>query len=158
MAISIAGTVTTSRASSIVVKPATAQVAAGAMQQFTAKTSGVNQKSLEWMVEGQVGGGPIYGSITQQGLYTAPAIDPGTAVSVSATSTLDTKSVGNASVTVVNPPTPPLTGATYAGELASWEAVLMPRVQDRSGLAWDARARAWRRTKLASTFALCDQA
>jgi len=113
------------------------------MQQFTAKTSGVNQKSLEWMVEGQVGGGPIYGSITQQGLYTAPAIDPGTAVSVSATGTLDTKIVGNATVTVVNPPTPPLTGATYAGELASWEAVLMPRVQDRSGLAWDARARAW---------------
>jgi hypothetical protein len=143
MAISIAGTVTTSRASSIVVTPATAKVGAGRKQQFTAKTLGVTRKSLEWMVEGQVGGGPIYGTITQQGSYTAPAIDPGIAVTVSAAFTVDTKISGNATLTVVNPPTLALTGASYAAELASWEAALMPRVRDRSGFAWDATARAW---------------
>jgi hypothetical protein len=118
-------------------------VAAGKQQAFKAEVSGGVASGFEWAVEGVVGGNSIWGTISQTGIYTAPAINPGKIVFVSATSTSNSNLVGNAAVTVVNPPAPTLSGATYANELASWVAVISPSVQDRSGLAWDDSTRSW---------------
>ena len=127
----------------IALSPATASLAAGSKLSFKASTSGFRQPNLKWMVNGKVGGGPIWGTITQNGVYTAPAINPGAAVTVSAASSSNILINGNATLTVVNPPTPELTGATYAAEVASWEAQVMPEVVNSSGLQWDSDARTW---------------
>ena len=132
--------------STIVVAPATVTLKAGATQAFTAIPTGLSPTSLQWMVNGQVGGGPTWGTVSQQGIYTAPAIDPGAMVTVSAASTANGSITGNAGVTVVNPPTPPLAGATYAQTLDSWNTVLLPWAEDLSGLTWDPNGRAWNLT------------
>jgi hypothetical protein len=64
-------------------------------------------------------------------------------VTVSAVSTSNSNIAGNAAVTVVNPATPTLTGATYAQALASWDAVLLPWAEGLSGLTWDPNSRMW---------------
>ena len=128
---------------SIQVAPSTVSVAAGAKRTFTATSRGPGGRSVAWTVNGHTGGGPIWGTITQYGVYTAPAIDPGMPVTVSAVSPFKATIKGNAEVTVVNPPTPALTGATYADELASWNAAGIPYIQEDSGLAWDDVARTW---------------
>lgn len=130
-------------ASRVAVTPAAATLQSGTTQAFTANTTGLKGSTLQWMVNGQVGGGTVWGTITQQGIYSAPAIDPGAPVIVSAASAANCNIAGNATVAIVNPATPALTGATYAQALASWNAVLMPRVRDRSGLEWDAASRTW---------------
>lgn len=138
-----AGAIVTVNASSITVAPAATTVQAGAIQAFTASTTGLNRTSVQWMVNGQVGGGSIWGTISPQGIYTAPTINPGAPVTVTASSTANLQISGNAVVSIVNPETTMLSGATYAQALASWNAVLMPRVQDRSGLAWDPSSSTW---------------
>jgi len=133
----------TINASAIVVSPATADVAAGSQQIFTANTIGLSPASVEWIVNGHPGGGPIWGTISPQGTYTAPAIDPGMAVTISATSTSNGNIVGQATVNVVNPAPPLLTGVTYADALANWEAEVLPVVENDSGLVWDKDTRTW---------------
>jgi hypothetical protein len=133
----------TINASAVVVSPATANVAAGTQQAFAATTVGLSPPTLLWMMNGQVGGGPIWGTVSPQGIYTAPTIDPGMAVTVSAVSTSNSNIMGQATVSVVNPATPSLTGVTYADALASWEAVLLPQVEYESGLLWDDNTRTW---------------
>ena len=130
-------------ASRVEVTPASATLQAGTCQAFTAQTTGLKGAALQWMVNGQAGGGTVRGTISQQGIYSAPAIDPGAPVKVSAASAANSSIAGTATVAIVNPATPALTGATYAQALASWNEVLMPRVRDRSGLEWDATRRVW---------------
>ena len=135
--------VVTVSAGSIVVTPATATVKAGDPQTFTASFTGLSEANLIWMVNGAVGGGSIWGTISQQGIYTAPLIDPGGLVTVSAASTSNSNIDGSAAVTVVNPATPVLTGATYAQARTSWGEVLLPWAEELSGLTWDPNGRAW---------------
>ena len=123
--------------------PSRVSVAAGAKQTFIATISGFVRLSVVWMVNGRTGGGPSWGTITQHGVYTAPAIDPGMPVTVSAVNSTSPQIEGAAMVTIVNPPVPELTGATYADEVASWEAQLMPGVVNSSGLEWDSDTRTW---------------
>ena len=127
----------------IMVLPANVNVMAGARQPFTVKFPAFPLLPLVWKVNGQQGGGPIWGTITQQGVYTAPAIDPGATVTVSATLAGNSTISGEAEITVVNPPITNLTGATYDDELANWESVLLPWAQELSGLLWDGSSRTW---------------
>ena len=127
----------------IAVAPTTATVQAGGQQAFTAALTGPSGPGIQWGVNGIVGGNSISGTISQQGIYTAPAINPGAMVTISASSSANSDINGSAAVTVVNPPTPPLAGVTYAQALSSWEAVITPSIQDRSGLGWDDNARTW---------------
>ena len=64
-------------------------------------------------------------------------------MTVSAASTSNGNIMGQATVSIVNPATPPLTGVTYADALASWEAVVLPLVESDSGLVWDENTRTW---------------
>jgi hypothetical protein len=52
-------------------------VVIGSTVQFTATVSGVGQQSVVWEVNGVAGGGSTDGTITDDGLYTAPTSVPG---------------------------------------------------------------------------------
>jgi hypothetical protein len=56
-----------------VVSPATADVAAGATQQFTATVAGYSNTSVTWSVDGVSGGNSSVGTVNSSGLYTAPS-------------------------------------------------------------------------------------
>src|SRR5208283_2817955 len=89
----------------LVVNPTSATVQAGGQQAFTASLTGLSSSSLQWAVNGNVGGNTVGGTITPQGIYTAPAIDPGIVVTVSAASASNSDISGLATVNIINPPT-----------------------------------------------------
>ncbi|HEY0797193.1 MAG TPA: hypothetical protein VGD64_15585 [Acidisarcina sp.] len=127
----------------ITVIPATASVPAGTRLSFTANVTGLNNPALRWTIDGAGAGDRISGTVTAAGVYTAPSISPGTNVTLTAVSAVDATISANATVTVTNPPALALTGATYADELTSWNAVMLPWIEDLCGLEWDPVARVW---------------
>src|SRR5262252_1521188 len=74
----------------VTVQPATANLAPGAMQQFTATVTGAANTAVTWSASG--------GTITAAGLYTAP--QTGGSYIVRATSAADARASGSALVTV----------------------------------------------------------
>ncbi len=86
----------------VAVSPTTASVQTGTTKQFTASGS-----TVTWSVNGVNGGNATVGTVSPAGLYTAPAAVPSGAVSVTATSTVDTSKKASAAVTVTAPPPPP---------------------------------------------------
>ena len=91
------GSSTPPTAISVTVSPATATVAAGGTQQFTATVSGTSNTAVTW----SVGGGAANGTISAAGLYTAPATAPNPSqVTVTATSQADPTKSGSAMVTI----------------------------------------------------------
>jgi plastocyanin len=102
----------------IVVNPSTATVAPGGTQQFAATVQGSTSTAVNlvnWSVDQVAGGNATVGTISDQGLYTAPIIIPNPAtVSITATDP-KTMSSGTATVSVGGaPPTYFLVG-NWAG-------------------------------------------
>jgi hypothetical protein len=99
----------------VAVSPSTVTLAPSGTQQFTAMVQGITSTAVSWSVNGVAGGNATVGSISDQGLYTAPATVPNPAtVSVTATDP-DTKATGTATVTIGGaPPTYFLVG-NWAG-------------------------------------------
>ncbi len=90
----------------VTVSPATAQVAVNAQQQFTATVSGTNNTQVTWSLSGAGCSGASCGTITANGLYTAPPTVPNPpTVTVTATSQADPSKYGSATVTVYSGPT-----------------------------------------------------
>ncbi|MBV9623766.1 MAG: putative Ig domain-containing protein [Acidobacteria bacterium] len=85
-------TVTPAGAVSVSVSPASATLAAGGRQQFTATVQGTTNSAVSWSVSA--------GTITSVGLFTAPQVSSATTVSVVATSAADTTKQASASVAV----------------------------------------------------------
>ncbi len=86
---------------SVTVTPASASLFLGQTQQFTATVSGSSNPAVNWSVNGVAGGNSVVGTITAQGLYTAPNILPSsTTVTVTATSQADSQASGSATVTI----------------------------------------------------------
>ena len=86
----------------VAVSPATVNLLPGKQQQFTATVSGNSNANVSWSVAGVAGGNSTVGTITAQGLYTAPS-SPATAptsVTVSATAAVDATKTAQASVTL----------------------------------------------------------
>src|SRR6202011_4840823 len=82
---------------SVAVAPPTASVGVGKTQQFTATVTGTSNTAVTWNVIG----GSSNGTVTNSGLYTAPATVPNPPqVSVTATSQADTSKSTPAVVTV----------------------------------------------------------
>jgi 6-phosphogluconolactonase (cycloisomerase 2 family) len=82
--------------------PGAAQLTLGSTQQFEVTNGNSSATSFTWMVNGIGGGNSAVGTISSTGLYTAPAVNPGSnAISVTATSGSFTAS---ASITLTNPP------------------------------------------------------
>jgi hypothetical protein len=88
----------------LTVTPATATLGVGRTVQFQAEEAGSPTTSVRWAVNGLPGGDPASGTITAEGLYTAPAAVPTPAtVTVSATHVDDAMLTASATVTIVPP-------------------------------------------------------
>ena len=86
----------------VVVTPGTAAVSPGGQVAFSAAVIGLDDKSVDWAVNGVVGGDESCGTISEDGLYTAPAQVPeGATVTITATCCADASVHGDASVTIV---------------------------------------------------------
>lgn len=81
----------------VTVTPSSANVVVGQNQQFNAQVTGTNNTLVTWSVAGVGCSGAACGTITQGGLYTAPATQPTpSGVSVIAISQADTTRSGSA--------------------------------------------------------------
>jgi len=81
--------------------PTSANVPVGTGQQFTATVKGTSNGAVSWSVNGITGGNSTFGTITQQGFYTAPGAIPNPAtVTITATSQASSGVSASASVTV----------------------------------------------------------
>jgi TonB family protein len=90
------------------VSPASAEVLRGATQQFLAVISDESKSEVNWKVSGTGCSGSTCGSISPEGLYTAPSVIPTPPlVTVTATLVTDPTEAATATVTVVRLPTPP---------------------------------------------------
>jgi hypothetical protein len=88
----------------VTITPTTAQVVAGKQQQFNATVSNTSNTAVTWSVSGAGCAGSACGTISTNGLYTAPASVPSPAqVTVTATSSADTSKSASATVTVLPP-------------------------------------------------------
>ncbi len=86
----------------ISVKPATASVFVGSTQQFQVTLSGPSNTAVTWAVNGVTGGNAVVGTVSNKGLYTAPAAVPApSTVTLSVTSQASPSLSGAASVTVL---------------------------------------------------------
>jgi len=86
------------------VSPTSANIQVGATQRFTATVTGSENTTVVWTVNNVVNGSATVGTISNSGLYTAPAVVPNGGVSVKATSLADTKKSATALVTVTGQP------------------------------------------------------
>ena len=87
----------------IAIYPAPTSVTKGTTSQFTTYIT-VSPATVNWSVNGMVGGNATYGTVSPAGLYTAPAVIPmANVVDVRATSTVQTTVFGASAVTISQP-------------------------------------------------------
>lgn len=85
----------------VTVTPASATVSPGATRQFMDTVTGTTNTAVTWQVNGTAGGNATVGTITANGLYTAPSTIPNpSTVTVTAVSAANAADSGSASVTV----------------------------------------------------------
>ena len=97
----------------VTIAPAAVALQAGdGTQQFTATVANTTNTAVVWKVNGHMGGDATDGTITQAGLYTAPAAVPAGAVQVEAVSAANANVQAAAAVTLTPPVTLTLTPAT----------------------------------------------
>ncbi len=95
------------------VEPVTANVTTTAPQPFAAIVSGTSNSAVTWQVNGITGGNSTIGTVSNTGIYTAPANIPAHAgVTVSAISNANGFTSGKAQVTVVGGNAPNVTITT----------------------------------------------
>src|SRR5215472_14182311 len=88
---------------SVTVSPSSASVLLGTTQQFTASVAGNSNTAVVWSVSNVQGGNASVGTISGQGLYTAPKDLPNpVAVTVTATSQADNTKSANVQITVTS--------------------------------------------------------
>jgi hypothetical protein len=94
------------------VTPTAASVRAGATQPFTATVAGTTNKSVTWSVNGIVTGNATTGTISSNGVYTAPATVPNpNVITVEAVSAADASATASSEVTLWNA-TPMVSGVS----------------------------------------------
>ena len=98
---SASATVTLIPALAITVRPTEFLVSAGLDRRFSALVENALDARVSWTLSGSTGSGPEYGTISDQGLYTAPDVVPGDPiVTVTATSVEDPAVSGSATATI----------------------------------------------------------
>jgi hypothetical protein len=98
---SASATVTVTPAIVVSVTPSFATVAPGATQQFTATVQNTADVAVTWQVNGTTGGSATTGTISVDGLYTAPTAPPATGtVVITAVSVADPSKSGSASISI----------------------------------------------------------
>ena len=63
----------------VTIAPTSASVATGTTKAFVATVTNTSDTSVSWQVNGTTGGDPTVGTISTDGLYSAPANPPSTA-------------------------------------------------------------------------------
>ena len=87
----------------VAIYPSPTSVDRGTTKQFSSYVA-VSPNTITWSVNGMVGGDSTYGTITQGGLYSAPAvIPPANIVTVRATSVPKPAIFGDSKVTISQP-------------------------------------------------------
>lgn len=88
----------------VTLTPASASVATGGSQPFTASVTGSSNTAVTWSVNGTTGGSATFGTISPAGLYTAPGTLPNPpTVTIRATSVANPNAHAQASVTLSAP-------------------------------------------------------
>lgn len=99
---SASATVTLAVSIVVTVSPSSAQLVVGQQQQFSASVTGTSNTAVTWSVWGSGCSGAACGTITTNGLYTAPATVPSPpSVTVTATSVANPSKTGSATVTLI---------------------------------------------------------
>jgi hypothetical protein len=89
---------------SVTVSPAREIVAVSDTLRFTAFVFGATVRDVSWQVQDSTGGNTEFGTIDEEGLYTAPATEPGIdSVKVSAVSVEDPSKSGTSWVILIDP-------------------------------------------------------
>jgi hypothetical protein len=92
----------------VAVSPAQVSLSANGTQQFSATVAGSSDQNVTWLVNGVPGGAPSLGSISANGVYTAPAgASSSFTATISAQAEAAAQATGNATVAVA--------AATYTG-------------------------------------------
>jgi serine protease len=111
---------------SVSVTPGTASVAPGATQQFTATVANSGDGQVLWAVEGVYGGNLTVGTISAQGLYTAPAnVSSSATFTVTAAWNEERTTSGSATVTVAPAVTPAASSKHGGGRIDAMALVLL---------------------------------
>ena len=125
-------TITATPVITVTVAPKTANVQVSATQQFTATVTGTANTAVTWDVNGVAGGDATHGTVSNTGLYTAPAAVPNPAtVDVTATSVADNTKSDTAVVTVTT--APPANRFVYVGSFPD-NTIKVFSVNDTTGL------------------------
>ena len=104
----------------VTVSPQSETTYIGTTRQYTATVMGTMNMGVKWAINGVVGGGGMFGSISQTGVYSPPATLPNPASAmVQAISMADTSVMGTATAKIGStapppPPTPPPPQTTFA--------------------------------------------
>ena len=85
------------------VAPSAPVLSPNATQQFAAAVANNANQAVTWQVNGTTGGNATYGSITANGLYTAPNAAPAGVITINAVSQADGTTTGSAVVTMQDP-------------------------------------------------------
>ena len=90
---------------SVLVIPATAQIAAGSTFQYRTAVNGAGgNTAVKWAINGIPNGNATVGTISAGGIYTAPATVPNpNTIQVQATSLADTTATSTGTATLTNP-------------------------------------------------------
>jgi serine protease len=105
------------QAVTVTISPTSASVqAAGGTQTFTGTAQNATTPGVTWLVNGVLGGNTTLGTISAQGVYTAPATVPSPpTVVVTAASIQDPTRTADADVTITAPPAPTTPPASSSG-------------------------------------------
>jgi Glycosyl hydrolases family 16 len=91
----------------VTVGPLNASIVIGATKQFTSAVAGIPNSAIAWNVSGYNCDGRGCGTISSDGLYTAPAgVPPSAHVTVTATSVVDPRRSASATITITPPQAP----------------------------------------------------
>jgi hypothetical protein len=96
-------TATVTIQNTVTVSPSSVTLALGTTQQLTATVNGIASIQVVWMVGGIPGGSAASGTISASGIYTAPALVPGSAVTVAAVDASDSLAYATATLSIVDP-------------------------------------------------------
>ena len=112
-------TVTIDSGIRVTVTPSIVFLGTGETLQFLAAVSGSTNQAVTWQVNGEAGGDSTVGTVTAQGLYTAPPSAPTTGnITVTAISQADTSQSAGAAVNIetASDPTVVSVSPTHAGQ------------------------------------------
>jgi hypothetical protein len=107
------------QAVAITVSPSSSTLLLGNSATFTASVTNTTDTAVTWSVNGNAGGNSALGTINANGVYTAPADLPSSAIKVTATSHADSTKSASAAITVQSDIVVALSSTSAAVELGA---------------------------------------